>query len=226
MLRKSRHFRTLVLAVALSLELPGAALAQSATPAPPSAMPRNSVECAYALMSPEDREMALLLFEREVSSTVISHTGSRNLKVIDRLVSEAHAKCALAYNWSSGRSDAAIGYAMNALMSTGLTQAIEAKGHSTVPIDAYYTKHRAELVGTETIAGPQAEDFRAYLFERDWTKSETLTLRIAEFYLEALLTGARQTTTFAAAAAHPAAARQAKTSRQPVRARTTERGKP
>lgn len=190
-------------------------------------MPRNSVECAYALMSPEDREMALLLFEREVSSTVTPHAGSRNLKVIDRLVDEARLKCAVPYNWSGGRSDAAIGYAMNELMNAGVAQALEANGHSTAPIDAYYTEHRAELAGTETIEGTQAEDFRVYLFEQGWAKSETSTLRIAEFYLEALLTRARQTTTFAAAAAHPAAAaRQAKTSRQPVRARTTERGKP
>lgn len=235
MLQISHCFRTSIGAAALVLGPPGAAVAQPLAPAPITASstapaatgPSNTVHCVYDLMAFEDREIALLLFEREVASDAKFHGNSRNLKVIDRLVDEAHAKCSAPYAWSSGRSDAAIGYAMSALMSTGLTQALEAKGHSAAPIDAYYIRHRAELIATETIAGPHAEDFRAYLVEQGWVKGETSALKIAEFYLEALRARARQTVTFAAAAAHPATAtRRATPSRQPVRARTTRRGKP
>ena len=92
---------------------------------PASLLPSNSVHCIYDLMSTEDREMALLLFEREVASGTKFHGGSRNLKVIDRLVDEARVKCARPYSWSSGRSDAAISYAMNELMSEGVAQALD-----------------------------------------------------------------------------------------------------
>ena len=113
---------------------------------------------------------------------------------------------------------------MNELMSLGVTQALEAKGHTPGTIDAYYTKHRTELTGLEKIDGAKAGDFEAYLFEQGWAKGEMTTLMLAEFYLEALLTRDHQTQTFSAARARPAPA--AKTSRLPNRARTTRRGKP
>ena len=182
--------------------------------------------CVYDQMSLEDREMALLLFEREVASTVKFHDGSRNLRVIDRLVDEARDKCATPFGWSSRRSVAAIGYAMNELMNLGVAQALEAKGHTTALIDVYYAKHRAELDGSEAIAGTNSDAFRAYLIEQGWPKSEAPMLGIAEFYLEALLTRARQTRTFAAAPAHRAAVTTAKPNRPPFRAKPARRGKP
>ena len=77
------------------LAAPAAAHADPALPAQvataASLEPSNSVHCVYDLMSTEDREMALLLFEREVASGAKSHGTSRNLKVIDRLVDEGLA---------------------------------------------------------------------------------------------------------------------------------------
>jgi len=178
-------------------------------------------------MSTEDREMALLLFEREVASGAKVHSGSRNLKVIDRLVDEAQVKCAQPYAWSGGRSKAAIAYAMNELMSEGVSQALEAKGHGTGQIEEYYARHRADFSGVTEVEGAKADAFRAYLFDQGWTKTETASLGIAEFYLESLLTRDRQAQTFAVAAAHPVAATaKAKPGRSPSRARTARRGKP
>ena len=234
MLQKSRRFRISMRALALSLGLPGAVLAEPVVPAaiaapftaPAAMVPGNSVGCVYDLMSLEDREMALLLFAREAASGVKFHGSSRNLKVIDRLVDEARVKCAAPYGWSPARSDAASAYALNELMRAGVTQTLDAKRHSTAPIDAYYTGHRAELAGTETIKGEQADEFRAYLFEQGWAKSEPAILGIAEFYLETLLTRARAAKAFAAAAARPAAASKATANRRAARARSTRRGTP
>lgn len=171
--------------------------------------------------------MALLLFEREVASGAKVHGGSRNLKVIDRLVDEAQVKCAQPYAWSGGRSQAAIAYAMNELMSEGVSQALEAKGHGTGQIEEYYDKHRADLFGVDEVDGAKAEAFKTYLFDQGWTKTETATLVIAEFYLEALLTRDRLAQSFASAAVHPlAASAPARPGRPPFRARTAKRGKP
>ena len=194
---------------------------------PASLLPSNSVHCIYDLMSTEDREMALLLFEREVASGTKFHGGSRNLKVIDRLIDEARVKCARPYGWSSGRSDAAISYAMNELMSEGVAQALESKGQTTLKIEVYYAAHRAELAGSTQIEGTRADAFKAYLLDQGWTKDETATLATAEFYLEALLARDRQALIFAAAAAHPpTVAAKSKPGRPPSRATTTRRGKP
>ena len=201
------------------VELP----AKISTPA--SLSPSNSVHCVYDLMSTEDREMSLLLFEREVASQVKFHAGSRNLKVIDRLVGEARVKCAQPNAWSGGRADAAIAYAMNELMSEGVAQALEAKGHATAPIDDYFAAHRAQLAGLSEIEGARAEDFRAYLLGQGWARDETASLGVAEFYLESLLARDREASAFAAAALHPAAVRGPVVKR-PSRARTAARGKP
>ena len=220
-----------VLARLLAVCLPSAALA-APVPAPALSPPpaafalSDSVHCVYDQMSPEDREMSLLLFEREVAAGKKYHAGSRNLKVIDRLINEAGVKCAQPYGWSRGRSDAAIGYAMNALMNEGIGQALEAKGHAAAPIDVYFTKHRSELAGNETIEGAASEAFRAYLIELGWAKGETETFGIAEFYLESLLTRDRQTRSFAAAAPHPVTAAKPAAKPRPYRAKTARRGKP
>ena len=106
---------------------PGAGLAGPA--------PRDGVDCVYEQLPPEDREIALLLFEREVAASARFQAGSRNLKVIDRLVEEVRDKCAAPFGWSRGRSDAAISYAMNELMNSGVAQALEAKGHTAAAIE-------------------------------------------------------------------------------------------
>ena len=189
--------------------------------------PSNSVHCVYDLMPTEDREMALLLFEREVASAAKFRAGSRNLQVIDRLVDEARIKCAQPYAWSSGRSDAAIAYTMNELMSEGVSQALAAKGHTTGKIEEYYGQRRADLAGLTRIEGARADTFRTYLFDQGWAKGDTATLGIAEFYLESLLARDRQALTFAAAAAHPlAVTAKSRPGRPPSRARTAKRGKP
>ena len=220
-------------ALALSCALAAPAATKADTPLPAqvssaaSLVPSNSVHCVYDLMSTEDREMALLLFEREVASGAKFRAGSRNLRVIDRLVDEARIKCARPYAWSNGRSDAAIAFAMNELMSEGIAQTLEAKGHTTGKIEEYYGQHRAELAGLTQIEGTRADAFRAFLFDQGWTKGEASTLAIAEFYLESLLAQDRQALTFAAAAAHPPAViAKPRPGRPPFRARTAKRGKP
>ena len=213
---------------------PAFALADPAPPPLPaqvttaaSLAPSNSVHCVYDQLSTDDREMALLLFEREVMAGVKLHSGSRNLKVIDRLVDEARAKCSQPYAWSSGRTEAAIAYAMNELMSEGVSQALEAKDHGTAQIEDYYAKHRGELAGLTDIDGSRADAFRSYLFDQGWAKGETSTLGIGEFYLESLLTRDHQAQSFAAAAVHPLAlTSQPKPRRPPSRAKSARRGKP
>lgn len=208
----------------LPLGWTGAALAEPARPAavavPGKAAPSNGVACVYDQMSPEDREMALLLFEREVSAAVKFRFGSRDLTVIGRLVNEARDRCAAPYAWPRGQSDAAISYAMNELMSSGLAQALEAKGHAAALIDDYYAKHRSEFAGIETVSGPNSAALQGYLTEHGWDKAEPTALGIAGYYLEALLTRERQVRKFTAAAT------QTKPNRRPFRAKSARRGKP
>ena len=204
------------------------ALPPQVTPASSLAV-SNTVHCAYDQMSTEDREMALLLFEREVGSANKAHINSPNLKVIDRLVDEALVKCATPYAWSNRRSDTAEAYAMNELMSEGVAQALEAKGHTSAQVDRYFAQHRGDFAGKTEVTGPSAEAFRGYLVSEGWTTSETAAMGIAEFYLESLLIRENQAHLFAAAlnGAKPSLAPpRSKPKSPPSRARTAGRGKP
>ena len=177
---------TLALMLAAPVAAQPSALPAGVTPAA-SLLVSDTVHCAYDQMSTEDREMALLLLEREVGSSSKTHENSPNLKVIDRLVDAARDKCAAPYAWTSRRSAAAVAYAMNELMSEGVAQALVAKGHSVAPIEEFFTVRRSDLAGISEITGANSEAFRAYLITRGWEKSESSSLGIAEFYLESLL---------------------------------------
>ena len=182
----------------------------------------DTVHCAYDQMSTDDREMALLLLEREVGSSRKDHVNSPNLKVIDRLVGAARDKCAATYAWSGGRSVAAVAYAMNELMIEGVAQALAAKGHSIAPIEEYFAAHRSALADVNEITGANAEAFRAWLITRGWEKSEGASLGIAEFYLESLLHQDSEARRFTASVKTvPSAALK----NPPSRARTARRGK-
>ncbi|MFM5894873.1 MAG: hypothetical protein ACKOQM_10660 [Novosphingobium sp.] len=187
----------------------------------------NTVHCAYDQLSTEDREMALLLFEREVGSGRTSHAGSPNLLVIDRLIGEAKARCGKPYAWSRSREDAAIAYAMNELMSESVAQALVAKGHSITAVEVYFAQHRSEFAGVSEIKGAQSEAFRSYLIAQGWDKGETTILAIAEYYLESLLARDSETQHFAAAVQEPASfqAKAKVLKDSPRRARTAKRGK-
>ena len=209
-MRQSQRMPSLLLAAVVGIGISGAAIAQLPvrgaanssvviSAAAAAGVPSNSVDCVYTMMSPEDREMALLLLEREAASDVKSHSGSRNLKVLARLMDEARAKCSAPYKWSSVSSDAAMGYAMNVLMSTGLSQTLEAKGQKTEQIDEYYAKHRTDLAGIENITGTKADEFKNYLNQSGWVKSDPSLLRLANYYLEALIAREQPNQTFAAA---------------------------
>ena len=218
-------------ALILSLLLAAPAAAQSG--AQPGALPAgvspaaslqvsDTVHCAYDQMSTEDREMALLLLEREVGSSNKTHENSPNLKVIDRLVDAARDKCAAPYAWTGGRSEAAVAFAMNELMSEGVAQALEAKGHPIAPIEEFFTARRGDLAGLSDITGANSEAFRAYLITRGWEKSESSSLGIAEFYLESLLHRDSEARRFTAATK---AALPSMLKTPPSRARTARRGR-
>ena len=177
---------TLALMLAAPVAAQPSALPAGVTPAV-SLLVSDTVHCAYDQMSTEDREMALLLLEREVGSSSKTHENSPNLKVIDRLVDAARDKCTAPYAWTGRRSEAAVAYAMNELMSEGVAQALVAKGHSVAPIEEFFTVRRSDLAGISEITGATSEAFRAYLITRGWEKSESSSLGIAEFYLESLL---------------------------------------
>lgn len=208
---------------ALLAAVPGAAQVPQPDPAV-----TNTVHCPYDMMTSDDREMALLLYEREAMAGG-PRSESQNLTVIDRLVTEAQAKCAAPLRWTSARTIAAKAYTMNALMREGVSQALDSKAHTTAPIAAYYNAHRDELTGQSLLSGAMAEHLQAYLVVLGWDKLDQATLGVGVFYLQALITAQRSESAFAAAPLGTTALLskpKLKRPHQRSRAMTKKRGKP
>lgn len=175
---------TLFFAAPAFAQTPPPVAVVQAVPAPP---PGNTVRCVFEYMSAEDREMALLLMAREIVDGGRFRKTSKNVQSVDRLIEEAHQKCLDRFNWSIGRSDASTGYALTAILSEALSQALDSFGKPMAPIIDYYTVNRAGLVGKSNLSGSQQDRFTGYLKDNGWEGAEAAELVIAKLFLETML---------------------------------------
>jgi len=201
---------------------PAAAPAAVPAVAPPPALPGNKVQCVYEYMSTEDREMALLLFAREIADGGRFRKTSLNVKAVDRLIEEAHDKCLARFNWSVARSDAAMGYALGEILAEALSQAMETFGFPVAPLDGYLAANRARLLAKGPLGTADRDQLSLYLKENGWETASQDELALASFYLETRMLQAqadRRFGYFSGPARKPIR-------KQPARAGKAKRGKP
>lgn len=173
-------------AVLVLFAAPGVVHAQVAKPATVAVapLPGNTARCIYDYMSEEDREMALLLFASEAIAGGQFNKSSKNVKIVDRLIEEAHDMCLDLFAWSIGRSDSARSYALTAILGEGLRQVLVVDGHPVDKIDAYFAANRSALLDKHEIEGADKDQLTAWLIERGWDAEETAALKMAALYLE------------------------------------------
>lgn len=199
-----------------------AAPVPAAAPAAAPVLPGNKVQCVYDYMAVEDREMALLLFAREIANGGRFRKGSPNVQAVDRLIEEAHEKCLARFNWSVARSDAATGYALAAVLVEALSQAIETFGYPIEPLNSYLAENRARLIVKGAIGTAERDKLSLYLKENGWEKASPEELALAGVYLETRLLqdqAERRFGYYSGPARKPIR-------KQPARAGKAKRGKP
>jgi hypothetical protein len=181
--------RRLALVPLLMLAVPAVHAQTIPTPAPISAapLPDNTVSCVYDYMSAEDRELALLLIAREIVDGGRFSKGSKNVQAVDRLIEDAHELCLNRFNWSIGRSNAAMGYALTAILAEALSQALDSFGHPSSPVAEYYRENRAALAGKIDLNRTDQDKLAAYLKLKGWEKAAEAELALAGLYLETFL---------------------------------------
>ena len=228
--------------IVAGIDLPSAAMAQSAAPvdvvtAPTAPVPAaatpaslqlsNTVHCVFDMMPADDREIAMLLLENEILSDGKFDPSSNNVKVIDRLIGDAQGKCDLAFRWSKGRIAAAKDYALSALFNDGLSQFIELMGQEVKPIATYFADHKLQLAGLSSVKGVAALHFKTYLVEQGWDEDDKARLGIGVSYLETLIAQDGYVLQFAAAPLHAVPVRAAaKPGTRASRPRKARRGTP
>lgn len=163
--------------------LPVAAQAQGANQKPPG----NTAACIYETMPAEDREIALLLISREFAGGGRFGQSSRNLDTINELIEESHSRCLARFNWSVGRSQAATGYALTAILADALEQSLQSIGLSAAPLHAFYRENRQVLTGRDRLPAAQRERLRAFVKAQGWADPKEPELALAALYVESLM---------------------------------------
>lgn len=204
-----------------------AAAASPAVATPRPLLPSNTVHCVFDMMPAEDREISMLLLENEILTDGEFDASSRNVKTIERLIGDAGAKCAAAFDWSIGRATAASDFAMSALFNDGLSQFIELMGQQAKPIETYFAEHRLQLAGSSSVRGVAALHFKAYLVEQGWDEDDQARLGIGVSYLETLIAQDGYVQEFSAAPVHAAPVKAlAKPALRAIRPKRARHGTP
>lgn len=152
------------------------------------ATPPDGAACAYQRLSSEDRELALLMFAREMRANQRVVYTTPTMKVVVRLVEGALGSCRAAYGWTRAQRAAAFSFAMEGLLRDAFGQIIDAQtqGRSRL-VEGYFSAHRAELAGIDNLAGKNAERFAAFLEANGWPGSDETARAGAVSYLELLI---------------------------------------
>lgn len=163
--------------------LPVAAQVQGANQKPPG----NTAACIYETMPAEDREIALLLISREFAGGGRFGQSSRNLDTINELIEESHSRCLARFNWSVGRSQAATGYALTAILADALEQSLQSIGLSAAPLHAFYRENRQVLTGRDRLPAAQRDRLTAFVKAQGWADPKEPELALAALYVESLM---------------------------------------
>lgn len=163
--------------------LPVAAQVQGANQKPPG----NTAACIYETLPAEDREIALLLISREFAGGGRFGQSSRNLDTINELIEESHSRCLARFNWSVGRSQAATGYALTAILADALEQSLQSIGLSAAPLHAFYRENRQVLTGRDRLPAAQRDRLRAFVKAQGWADPKEPELALAALYVESLM---------------------------------------
>ena len=167
--------------------LPVAAQVQRTGQGANQALPRNTAACIYETMPAEDREMALLLISREFAGGGRFGQSSRNLDTINELIEESHSRCLARFNWSVGRSQAATGYALTAILADALEQSLQSIGLSAAPLHAFYRENRHLLTGRDRLPAAQRDRLTAFVKAQGWADPKEPELALAALYVESLM---------------------------------------
>lgn len=149
--------------------------------------PGNTAACIYETMPAEDREIALLLISREFAGGGRFGQSSRNLDTINELIEESHSRCLARFNWSVGRSQAATGYALTAILADALEQSLQSIGLSAAPLHAFYRENRQVLTGRDRLPAAQRDRLRAFVKAQGWADPKEPELALAALYVESLM---------------------------------------
>ena len=190
------RFQLCLSSVALALTIVPALAAE---PVPP-----DNVTCINTAMTPEDREIALVMFaestmngpaEDEALADAMAENGadhvppyaSEQLAEVFELLEEAHMRCLDLYPWNSGQSEASRMYAFLSIIGEAIGKTLKLDQMDIATIDGFYDTHKKKFTHRNQLTAPEKAALKTHLQAASWEIEEQGLVDMATDYAETFM---------------------------------------
>lgn len=167
-------------------------------------VPPDNVTCINTAMTPEDREIALVMFAESTMHAPVDDAApadampekgedhappyaSEQLAEVFELLEEAHMRCLDLYPWNSGQSEASRMYAFLSIIGEAIGKTLKLEAMEIATLDGFYDAnkkkftHRNQLTVSEKIA------LKSHLQAASWAVEDQALVDMATDYAETLM---------------------------------------
>lgn len=180
------------------------ALATSSVAFAANTPPPDNVTCINQAMTPEDREIALVMFaestqndqldaEPKADLLVENEAGdappfaSEHMAEVFELLEEAHMRCLDLYPWNSGQSEASRMYAFLSIIGDALEKTVKLEELDLKIADAFYETHKKKLIHRNRLKAVEKTALVTDLQAASWPTDDQALLDLTGDYVETLM---------------------------------------
>lgn len=177
----------------------GSVSALAAEPVPP-----DNVTCINTAMTPEDREIALVMFAEstmhapaddaapaepmpENGADHVPPYASEQLAEVFELLEEAHMRCLDLYPWNSGQSEASRMYAFLSIIGEAIGKTLKLEEMDIATLDGFYDANKKKFTHRNRLTAPEKANLATHLQVANWAVEDQALVDLATDYAETLM---------------------------------------
>ena len=167
-------------------------------------VPPDNVTCINQAMTPEDREIALVMFAESTQNDQLDAEPAADLSVEDgadnappfasehmaevfELLEEAHMRCLDLYPWNSGQSEASRMYAFLGIIGDAAAKTAKLAELDLAAADGFYETHKKKLIHRNRLTAAEKTALAAHLQASSWPTDDEDLLNLTADYVETLM---------------------------------------
>lgn len=178
-----------------------AAFASSSAAFAADAPPSDNVTCIDQAMTPEDREIALVMFAESTQINVadaeqaadlpleneagdVPPFASEHMAEVFELLEEAHMRCLDLYPWNSGQSETSRLYAFLTILGDATARTLTLAKLDIAAADGFYDAGKKKFANRNRLTDIEKTALAAHLQTASWPADDSALLGIVTDYVE------------------------------------------
>ena len=162
--------------------------------------PPDNVTCIGQALSPEDREIALVMFAESTENEPIEAEPalendavekppfqSEHMAEVFELLEEAHMRCLDLYPWNSGQSETSRLHAFLNIFGEAIARTLKLEERNIAIIDTFYEINKKKLANRNRLTAPEKAALATHLQMASWPMDDKGLLEFATDYAETLM---------------------------------------